>query len=91
MCGCQTERADSDGPASSRKSCEQPGSLPDSSGLLVGSPINEGRLFSMSGARYWERIDEAAPRPTYVSMALPTFPYKDLWGGSQIEKTRFAY
>mgnify|MGYP001241544054 FL=1 len=61
-------------------------SLPDSSGLLVGSPINEGRLFSMSGARYWERIDGAAPHPTYVSMALPTFPYKDLWGGSQIEK-----
>ena len=49
-------------------------SLPDSSGLLVGSLINEGRLFSMSGARYWERIDEAAPRPKYVSMALPTFP-----------------
>ena len=40
----------------------------------------------MSGARYWERIDEAAPRPTYVSMALPTFPYKDLWGGSQSKK-----
>ena len=48
-------------------------SLPDSSGLLVGSPINEGRLFSMSGARYWERIDEAAPRPTYVSVAYLFF------------------
>ena len=48
--------------------------LPDSSGLLVGSPINEGRLFSMSGARYWERIDGATPHPTYVSMGLPTFP-----------------
>ena len=45
----------------------------------------------MSGARYWERIDEAAPRPTYVSMALPTFPNKDLWGGPKSKKTRFAY
>ena len=33
----------------------------------------------MSGARYSEKIDEAAPHPTCVSMALPTFPYKDLW------------
>ncbi len=27
----------------------------------------------MSGARYWERIDEAAPRPTYVSICLYIF------------------
>ena len=44
----------------------------------------------MSGARYWERIDEAAPRPTYVSMALPTFPYKDLWGGVPNRKNPFC-
>ena len=35
VCGCQTEPADSDGPASSRKAVSLAAPLPDSSGLLV--------------------------------------------------------